>query len=252
MNNPLKYNDPTGHIWEHPTENKEEKSSWFENPQYKFMGLKEWVNQGGRPIWVSPEEYAKNPSAYTLWTEMEYDSADGRVKLDPRGPNPETPWGWTLDSIAVGDPSQPALQPSAPGVNRAESTATNTPPRVMNSMGDPRRNWLSIYQDANARRSRAQALFPDSRGLDAERHRWATRQTALRWGTGTARILGGLNEMQGFIFYDLRPLIGDTVRATQSGIFISTRGSWAFQWSDLQHNERGIDEANILMNQVPK
>ncbi len=187
---------------------------------------------------------------------MKYDSGEGTVTLDPRGPNPETPWGWTLDSVAVGDPNETALDPSVPAENRAESTATDTPPLVMGSIGDPRRNWYIIYLDARARRSRAQALFPDSRGLDAERHRWATRQTALRWGTGTARTLGLLNELQGFIFHDLQPLASDALRARQSGFFISTRRQWAFQWSDLQHNERGINEARIIMNQpennVPK
>jgi len=177
---------------------------------------------------------------------MNYPSAEGQVTLDPRGPNPETPWGWSLDSIAVGDPAQPALQPAPPGENIASDTATSTPPMVMSSIGDPRRNWYLMYIDISVRRSRGQGLFPDTRGLDTERHRWATRQTALQWGTGTARTFGVLNEFQGFIMHDLFAL---------PSTFEGRRG-WAFQWSDLQHNERGIDEANIIMNQpknnVPK
>ncbi len=230
------------------------------DPTGMFM---EWVkDKDGAPLWVPHDEYVAKESERSklaLWTdsnELKYKSTEGVVELDPAGPSENLPQGWTLDGVPVGDPAEPGLQPAPAGENNAESTATDTPPLAMSSSGDPRRNWFSMYSDAHSRRSRGQALFPDIRGLDAERHRWATRQTALRWGTGTARTFGVLNEVQGFIFHDLGPLINDAARSYPSGIFISTRQNWAFQWSDLQHNERGIREANIIMNQpksnIPK
>ncbi len=59
-----------------------------------------------------------------------------------------------------------------------------------------------------------------------------------------------LNSLKSFIFHDLGPLIN-----MANGV-PTVRLQWAFQWSDLQHNEREIDEANTIMNQpknnIPK
>lgn len=248
LNNPLKLIDPSGFSWENPHGHSKKSNIWMDTSKFQldFMVWREWVNKDGRPVWVPPAEYAAKQtdlSKLPLWTEMTYSSEDGEVNLDPNGPNPNTPWGWTLDKVAVGDPSQPALPPSPPGENAGADTATGVPPMGMSFMGDPRRNALSMYWDVSALRSKGQALFPDTRGLDAERHRWASRQAALHWGTGTSRTFGVLNEIQGFLWHDLGPAI-NMVR----GVPVA-RPTWAFQWSDLQHNEVGISEASVILNQ---
>jgi len=71
MNNPLRYTDPSGMIW---------------------------VDNNGRPEWIANDVWDKmtNKNMYKLWTETEYNSTEGRVRLDPNGPNSDNPAGFTI------------------------------------------------------------------------------------------------------------------------------------------------------------
>lgn len=71
INNPLRYTDPTGMVW---------------------------VDDGGRPRWIADDEFEKmsNKNMYKLWTETEYNSTEGRVRLDPKGPNADNLAGFTI------------------------------------------------------------------------------------------------------------------------------------------------------------
>ena len=253
MNQPLRFNDPSGHLPESPNEKIKDYSKnnpWYEPSQDFVPVFKEWVNNNGRPLWVPPDEYAAGQterSKFPLWTELTYQSSEGQVTLDPRGPNPETPWGWTLDRTPVGSGESGPEPPTAPGQLQASETAMELP-GIVSHTNDIFHllRFFEIYNYSRNLRSRGQALFPDSVGRDAQRHRWATRQLALQYGTGTARTFGVLNEGQGFIMHDLFAL-----PSTFEG-----RRTWAFQFSDLQNNELGIDDASsIIKNQrniVPK
>ncbi|MGH9949248.1 MAG: hypothetical protein ACRD6X_18915 [Pyrinomonadaceae bacterium] len=48
-----------------------------------------WTDQGGRPVWIDNDEFEKmsNKNMYKLWTENEYNSDRGRVRLNPNGPD---------------------------------------------------------------------------------------------------------------------------------------------------------------------
>lgn len=243
MNNPLNLIDPTGNVWELPERKSKKESEWYVAPEC-MCGYKEWTNQGGRPIWVDPKEFAKG--GYTLWTEMEYDSAEGRVKLDPRGPNPESPKGWSLDGTPVGDPADSTpVNPAGPGQPEVTNDA------ILNNNATPNLFTLfEMYGETHALRSRAQALFPDAMGLDTERHSWANRQTALKFGVGNARAAGLANEFQGFVLNDLSFVVGDAIECVTGPLCRSTRQHWAFEWRDLQNNETGLDQARQRIEQV--
>lgn len=74
INNPSRYTDPTGMIW--VTE----------------------CNPGCGPRWIPDDEWKRmtNKNMYALWTDMEYNSTDGRVRLDPNGPTAENPDGYMV------------------------------------------------------------------------------------------------------------------------------------------------------------
>lgn len=71
LNNPLRYTDPTGEVW---------------------------VDNNGRPEWIDDKKFNEmsNKNMYKLWTQTEYNSTEGRVRLDPLGPNADNPSGFTI------------------------------------------------------------------------------------------------------------------------------------------------------------
>lgn len=89
-----------------------------------------------------------------------------------------------------------------------------------------------MYSDAAYLRQKGHEIFPREVN-SAYRHAWASEGLATKWGIGNARVFGGLNEVQGFLWYDLWSLPsrmrGDT--------------PWAFQWEDLMNNEVGFENA---------
>ena len=109
-----------------------------------------------------------------------------------------------------------------------------------------------FYRDAERIRREAGRRFPRQENgtdpFDPERHRMAARELALAHGTGPARWAGVANELQGLGIWDLGilPTPGwglprgpwNTLPGRLSG-----SDPWAFQWSDLMHNEEGFEEA---------
>ncbi len=264
LNNPINLVDPSGLI-PNLTGAKGDidlSNNWSLSDKRGFddMRFREWVRDPSCscPLWVPKDVYATQQteeSKYPLITQLEYQSREGMVRLDPSGPRPGVPQGWYLDGVAVGQTNDSStetevIRPNPPGENNAESTATDTPPMIMSSIGDPRRNLYIMYQDFRTRRIRGQSLFGNN---DPQRHRWATRQSTLRWGSGTARTFGVLNEIQGFIWHDAAPLASRALRCYQFRACVSTRPVGAFEFSDLVHNEEGITEGKtIINNQKPK
>lgn len=174
----------------------------------------------------------------------------GVVELDSRGPNPESPWGWSIDGTPVGgDANRETENPAPPGAFPSSvSLSTNSPIFARDvGKGFMALNLCWAYNDAHAIRSRAHALFPDARGLDAKRHSWATRQVALKHGVWTARMLGFGNEVigAGIDIWEGRQFLGAFSRPCPC----------AFQFADLSNNEVGIGQANDIIqqrNQVPR
>lgn len=80
LNNPLLYTDPTGTVW---VKDKDNNRIWI--PHNQWDAASQGTGSDGNPL-------------YTLLTtdEMEYDSVAGRVRLDPFGPNPDNPQGWSI------------------------------------------------------------------------------------------------------------------------------------------------------------
>jgi RHS repeat-associated protein len=86
QNNPLMYTDPTGLIW---------------------VKESECASDECRPIWIADnvwEEMSDGEQGdYEIWTEMEYDSVDGRIRLDPTGPSAGNK-GWERIGSNLGNP----------------------------------------------------------------------------------------------------------------------------------------------------
>lgn len=250
VNQPLKYNDPSGHQWEEP----ERKSNVDLSSRLAIIEMethypryREWVNNNGRALWVPFAEYAAQQSARSKlprWTEMKYPSAEGEVTLDERGPNPDVPWGWSVDGTAVGTSTGAVEDPSSPGQLPGSALAPTNAPLGFHSVGPSIEgtNLFFAYRSGDALRRRGHLLFPDTRGLGAERHRWASRQMALQFGSWRTRLFGFANEVQGLVYWDMR----------YQSRFGSPNRQRAFQLEDLVNNEQGIADANRIRNPVPR
>jgi RHS repeat-associated protein len=107
LNNPLLYIDPTGLIW---VKNNE-------NDKYYWINDDAWEE-------ASKQTFNDGKQLYTPLSasQLEYDSADGRVVLDPRGPNPLNPAGFTVTpgtssagAIALGGLATTQIDSPLPG-----------------------------------------------------------------------------------------------------------------------------------------
>ncbi len=106
-----------------------------------------------------------------------------------------------------------------------------TPGEIRSSFDD----LNHLYQDFRTTRASYQN-DPFFGTHDTERHITMSFEMTLRYGPGITRSAGLVNELQGFILHDLPRLPSR----------INNNGPWAFQLSDLLHNEQGIQLAELL------
>ena len=87
LNNPLMYTDPTGLLW----------------VRNNSSGAYTWIPDD---LWgeASQQTYDNGKQLYTPLKpeELEYDTDQGRVRLDPRGPNSGNPTGWAIVGSNLG------------------------------------------------------------------------------------------------------------------------------------------------------
>lgn len=91
---------------------------------------------------------------------------------------------------------------------------------------------LQMYRDAMAIRIQGHQMFPGEANSSA-RHQWAAQDLAERYDIMNARMYGMLNEIEGFLWQDLRHLPSR----------LEGNSAWAFQLQDLRDNEIGFDRA---------
>jgi len=106
LNNPLFYIDPTGLIW--VQNNQDNRYYWIPDDQWEEASKHTFDN--GKQLYtpLKPDQFA-------------FDAKEGRVVLDPRGPNPDNPQGYTVTPqmsagvIAVGALGTSQIDSPAPG-----------------------------------------------------------------------------------------------------------------------------------------
>lgn len=108
--------------------------------------------------------------------------------------------------------------------------------------------WRELFRRANATRQAGHARFPGEKNSSA-RHQWAAEKMTKEQGSGVARTLGVVNELQGLERHDLG-ISPVEFRGPQNTLPDRLSGArpWAFQLQDLRDNEIGISRALIQMN----
>ena len=94
------------------------------------------------------------------------------------------------------------------------------------------KNFKEFYNDARELRIDGHRRFPGTENSNI-RHETISYELASKYGSFWTRNAGIANEIQGLILYDIPDISGRL-----SGV-----RPWAFQFSDIVANERGIQKS---------
>ncbi len=237
LNNPMSVTDPTGLVW---LTNDDRNYQWVPDDEYDpeqwegyHMALPGTVVYFGEGWGGYETKYANLMGGFVTL------EADGSLSPAPPPLNfnitPQAAEGTTAGQSTLLVPLQPdpngigsigaSEQATGPGTIRDAIYMGVTPILLI--------RLAAAYPTVRDIRQEGHRRFPGEANSD-RRHQWASEQVALMYGEGLARMYGGLNEVQGLAWHDVWNL-----RSRMRG-----ETPWAFQFSDLKNNEKGIDRAS--------